>query len=96
MVKNMPAMQEAPVRFLGWEDAWEKGYTYPRQYFGGFSVGSDVKEFICNTGDLRLISESGRCPGEENGYHLQHSCLENSMDRGGWQAAVHGVFKSLT
>ena len=33
-------------------------------------------------------------PGEENGYPLQYSCLENSMDRGAWQAIDHGVLKS--
>ena len=33
MVKNLPVMQETPVQFLGREDAWEKGYTYPLQYF---------------------------------------------------------------
>ena len=38
----------------------------------------------------------GRFPGEENGYPLQYSCLENSMDRGAWWATVHGVAKSLT
>ena len=32
-----------------------------------------------------------RPPGEGNGYLLQYSCLENCMDRGTWQAAVHGV-----
>ena len=37
-----------------------------------------------------------KIPGEENGNPLQSSCLENSMDRGGWQAAVHGVAKSQT
>ena len=35
-------------------------------------------------------------PGEGNGNSLQHSCLENPMDRGAWQAAVHGVTKSWT
>ena len=35
-------------------------------------------------------------PGEENGCPSQYSCLENSMDRGAWQAAVHGVTKSFT
>ena len=34
---------------------------------------------------------SGRSPGEENGNPLQYSCLENLMDRGTWQATVHGV-----
>ena len=37
------------------------------------------------------ISGSGRSPGERNGNPLQYSCLENSMDRGAWQATVHGV-----
>ena len=35
-------------------------------------------------------------PGEGNGHPLQYSCLENSMDRGAWQATVHGVAKSRT
>ena len=38
----------------------------------------------------------GRCPGEGNGYPLQYSDLENSMDRGTWQATVHGAAKSWT
>ena len=33
---------------------------------------------------------------EGNGYTVQYSCLENSMDRGAWQATVHGVTKSWT
>ena len=37
-----------------------------------------------------------RYPGEGNGYPLQYSCLENSMDRGAWWATVHGVAKSQT
>ena len=43
------------------------------------------------------IAESyGRFPGEENGNPLQYFCLENSMDRGTWQATVHGIAKSWT
>ena len=38
----------------------------------------------------------GRCPGEGNGNPLQHSWLENHMDRGAWQTTVHGVTKSWT
>ena len=38
----------------------------------------------------------GRSPGEGNGNPLQYSCLENPMDRGAWQATVHGVTKSQT
>ena len=47
-------------------------------------------------GDLGLILGSGRSPGEENGYSLQYSCLENSMDREAWWATAHGVTKSRT
>ena len=38
----------------------------------------------------RICILSSASPGEENGYPLQHSCPENSMDRGAWQATVHG------
>ena len=56
-----------------------------------FSGGSDGKESACNSGDLGLIPGVGRSPGEGNGYLLQYSCLENSMDRRAWQATVQGV-----
>ena len=62
----------------------------------GFPGGSDGKESACNVGDLGLIPGSGRCPREGNGYLLQYSCLENSMDRAAWWAIVHGVAKSRT
>ena len=62
----------------------------------GFPGGSDGKESACSAGDLCLIPGSGQSPGEGNGNALQSSCLENSMDRGAWQATVHGVAKSQT
>ena len=43
--------------------------------------GSDAKESTCSVGDPGSISGSGRSPGEENGYPIQYSCLENSTDR---------------
>ena len=58
--------------------------------------GSDSKESTYNAGDLGSIPGLGRSPGKRNGYPLQYSCLENSMDRGVWWAAVHGVAKSRT
>ena len=64
--------------------------------FKGFCSGSDGKESACNVGDLGLIPGLGRSPGEGNSYPFQYSGLENSMDRGAWQAIVHGVTKSQT
>ena len=58
--------------------------------------GSDGKESACNAGDPGSIPGSGRPPGEGNGNPHQYSCLENYMDRGAWQATVHGVAKSWT
>ena len=49
------------------------------------------KESSCSAGDQGSIPGSGRSPGEGNGYPLQYSCLENSMDRGAWRATVHGL-----
>ena len=49
------------------------------------------KESACQAGDASLILGSGRSPGRGNGNPLQYSCLENHMDRGAWQATVHGV-----
>ena len=60
----------------------------------GFPGGSGDKESICNAGDLGSIPGLGRSPGEGNGYPLQYSRLENSRDRGSWQATAHGVTKS--
>ena len=62
----------------------------------GFPCGSDRKESACSVGDLDLVPGSGRSPGEGNGYPLQYSCLENSLDRGDWWAVVHGITKSQT
>ena len=56
----------------------------------GFPGGSAGKESACNAGDLTLIPELGRLPGEGKGYPLQYSGLENSM------SIVHGVAKSWT
>ena len=58
--------------------------------------GSEVKAAARNAGDPGSIPGSGRSPGEGNGRPLQYSCLENPMDGGAWQAAVHGVAKSRT
>ena len=62
----------------------------------GFAGGSDGNESAYNAGDSGSIPGSGRSPGEGNGYPLQYSHLDNSTDRGAWQATVHGVTKSWT
>ena len=54
----------------------------------GFPGASDGKE---SAGDAGSIPGLGRPPGEGNGYPLQYSCLEDSLDRRPWQATVHGV-----
>ena len=62
----------------------------------GSPCGPSGKESACSVGDLGLILVLVRPPGEGNSYPLQYSNLENSMERGAWQAAVHGVVKSQT
>ena len=65
----------------------------------GLPGSSSGKELPANAGDVReagLIPESGRSLEGGHGKPLQYSCLENPMDRGCWQAAVHAVAKSLT
>ena len=59
----------------------------------GFPGGSDLKESARNIRNPGLIPGSGRSPGEGKGNLLHYSCLENPMDRGAWQATVHGVAK---
>ena len=61
----------------------------------GYSGGSDSDGSACNVGDPGSFPGSVRSPGEENGNPFQYSCLENSMDRGVWQAAVHRGYKKL-
>ena len=62
----------------------------------GFPGSSADKESACNAEDLGSIPGLGRSFGEGNGYPLQYSCLENSMERGAWQPTVHRVAKSQT
>ena len=86
LVKNTSAVQETLVRFVGREMD-----RLPTPIFLGFPFGSADKESACNAGDLGLIPGLGRSAGEGNGYLLQYSSLENSMD-----FIVHEVTKSRT
>ena len=62
----------------------------------GFPDSLNSKEYACTAGDPGLIPGSGRSPGEGNGNPIQYSCLEKSIDRGAWQATIHGVTNSRT
>ena len=65
----------------------------------GFPAGTNIERLPDNAGDIRdiiSISELRKSPGGGHGYPLQYSFLENSMDRGAWQATVHGVATSWT
>ena len=90
LAKNLPAMQETSVQFLGWEDPWRRNRLL-NPVLLSFPCGSAGKESACNAGDLGSIPGLGRSPGEGKGYPLQYSGLENSMDY-----KVHGVAKSQT
>ena len=74
LVKNLPAMQETPVRFLGQEVPLEKGEATHSCIPG---LLSDDKGSACNVGDLGLIPGLGRSVGGGHGNPLQYSCLEN-------------------
>ena len=84
------AMQETLVQFLGLEDLLEKGKATDSSILG-LPGGLAVKESACNVGDLGSISGLGRSSGEEKGYPLQYSGMENSVD-----CIVLGVAKSGT
>ena len=60
----------------------------------GSQVALKAKNTPASSGDIRdcgLNPGSGRSPGGRHGNPLQYSCLENPMDRGGWQATDHRV-----
>ena len=90
LVKNLPTMPETWVQSLC-QGVPRRRDRLPIPVFLGFPDDSAGKEFSCNAGDLGLIPVLGRFPGEGNGYPLQYSGLENSMDY-----IVHGVAKSRT
>ena len=71
-------------------------YVHTHTHTHTFSGGLDGEESACNVGDLCLIPGLGRSPGEGNGNPIKYSCLENSTDRGAWQATVQGVTVSDT
>ena len=62
--------------------------------FLDFPDGSEGEESTSNGGDVGSIPGLGRYPGEGKGNTFQYSCLGNPMDKGSWQATVHGVTES--
>ena len=78
MVKNLPAMLETWIWSLGRKDPLEK------------EMATDSSILAWRR---KWLSTPVFLPGEGNGYWIQYSCLENSMDRGAWWATVHGVAK---
>ena len=95
LVKNLPAVQETLVQFLGGKICWRRD-RLPTPVFLGFLCGSagkkkKKKKNACSAGDLGLIPGLGRSLGEGKGYPFQFSGLENSMD-----FIVHRVTKSQT
>ena len=98
LAKNLSVMQETQVQFLGREeDPWRRN-RLSTAVFLGFPCGPDGKEPAYNVqcGIPGFNPLLGRSLGEVNGNLIQYSCLENSMDRDAWQAAVYGVAKSQT
>ena len=83
-----PGLIPRSGRFLGWEDPLGR---LPIPVFLGFPCGSAGKESTCKGGDPGSILWLGGYPGDEEGYPLQYSGLENSMDY-----TVHGVVKTQT
>ena len=65
------------------------------RYFRGLRNWLSGKVSAGQAGDVGSIPGSGRSPGEGNGNPLQDACLENSMDRGAWQATVYGATKEV-
>ena len=91
MVSDFPSTLLYPVFFIK--------LFFPR----ASQVVLVVKKPPASAGDVRdmrsisnSIPELERSPAEGNGNSLQHSCMENSMDRGAWQTAVYGFTKSWT
>ena len=74
---------------------WARQILWPN-LTTGLPCSSNGKESACRAADLGSVSGLGRSPGEGNSNPLQCSRLENPMDRGTWQATVHGVAKSWT
>ena len=95
LVKNPPAMQETPIQFLVWKIPWRRD-RLPTPVFLGFPGSSEGKEYACNVGNLGLISGLEDPLKEGMANYSSIVAWRIPMDRGTWQATVHGVTKSQT
>ena len=97
-----PDPPASSLGFFIWSfDCWSSSCTFGEGFLtrGGFPDSAVKKNLPDNAGEERdtgSIPGLGRSPGDRNGYPLQYSCLEHSMDRGAWRATVHGVTKTWT
>ena len=80
-------------RVVVYSDSWFRFIPQPAETeeMLDWKFIAQLVESACNAGDLGSILGLGRSSGEGNGNPLQYSCLENPIDRGSWQAAVHGI-----
>ena len=73
------------------------GFIFDLTYIDNWaSIVAQQKRTACNTRDPGWIPGLGISPGGGHSNPLLYSCLENPMDRGAWQATIHGVAKSQT
>ena len=94
-----PCLLHWPVDSLPLSRQGRPLYLFHMLIQWGLPGGTVVKNSPVSAGDTRdagSIPGSERFPGGGNDNPLQYSCRENSMDRGAWQATVHGVAKSQT
>ena len=68
-------------------------YTYTHMDFPGGSVVKNLPANAGTAGDPSSIPQLGKSPGGGNANPFQYSCWDNPMDRGAWQAKVHGISK---
>ena len=95
-VSEQHAVSSGKAQWKTWKS--EKNLTLSNLNVTGVAsqVALVVKHLPAHARDPGSTPGSGRSSGEENGYPLQYSCLENPMDSGAWRATVHGVTQSRT
>ena len=79
MYRSIDFFKKLPMQFNGRKELFAPSYI---------ACSSVSKESACNAADPGLIPGLGRSPGEGNGYRLQYSCLENSIEEPGGLQSV--------